>query len=238
MPPQTAQYLCLDLLLAFVNHMTARAEGVSTLVDILASCAHPSPLAKRLMAAGMLQHMCAEDIFLTVDHQNLVPVEDLQKTKAQKKLVLTGASKFNTKPKTGISFLEDNKLIYADPNQSRAHSLAVFLKTCTRLDKRVLGDFISKPDNLDVLKAFVGLFDFKNVSLVVRYLLRVKPTYNVTRNRWLTQCENCWNHSVCRENRSRSAGLQRRLQRFTLLLGQVRSNALSQFPANSLYSGD
>lgn len=29
MPPQTSQYLCLDLLLAFVNYVTARAEGVS-----------------------------------------------------------------------------------------------------------------------------------------------------------------------------------------------------------------
>lgn len=34
MPPQTSQYLCLDLLLAFVNHMTARAEGVRVFVAV------------------------------------------------------------------------------------------------------------------------------------------------------------------------------------------------------------
>ena len=48
---------------------------------------------------------------------------------------------------------------------SKERSLAVFLKNCTRLDKRLLGDFISKPDNVDILKAFIGLFDFKDVSL-------------------------------------------------------------------------
>ena len=80
---------------------------------------------------------------------------------------MTGASRFNTKPKTGISFLEDNKLIFTDPSEPRPHSLAKFLKSCTRLDKRLLGDFISKPENLDVLKAFVSLFDFKNVGVAL-----------------------------------------------------------------------
>ena len=78
--------------------------------------------------------------------------------------MLTGAARFNLKPKTGIAFLEENKLIYTDPNESRDHSLAVFLKSSTRLDKRLLGDFISKPENIELLKAFMELFDFKGVS--------------------------------------------------------------------------
>lgn len=86
-------------------------------------------------------------------------------TKSQKKLVLTGAARFNSKPKVGITFLEENRLIYADlsPENPKAQSLARFLKGCTRLDKRLLGDFISKPDNIDILQAFIGLFDFKKV---------------------------------------------------------------------------
>jgi hypothetical protein len=85
--------------------------------------------------------------------------------KSRKKLVLAGAARFNSKPKSGIAFLEENKLIYSDlsPDISRARSLAIFLKSCTRLDKRLLGDYISKPDNLELLKEFLGLFDFKNV---------------------------------------------------------------------------
>ena len=98
--------------------------------------------------------------------QDYVSPDSLRQVKAQKKLVLTGASRFNAKPKTGIAFLEENKLIYSDPNEPRAHSLAAFLKNCTSLDKRLLGDYISKPDNIDLLKAFVGLFDFNKVRIL------------------------------------------------------------------------
>ena len=102
----------------------------------------------------------------TLLSQEFTAPEELMHSKSQKQLVLTGAARFNAKPKTGLAFLEENKLIYADlsPNVSKAHSLATFLKNCTRLDKRLLGDFISKPDNIEILKAFIGLFDFKNVS--------------------------------------------------------------------------
>jgi len=51
--------------------------------------------------------------------------------------------------------------------ESKSRSLAIFLKNCTRIDKRLLGDFISKPENLDVLREFMGLFDFKDVSAFV-----------------------------------------------------------------------
>ncbi len=69
------------------------------------------------------------------------------------------------KPKGGIAFLEENGLISLDPETSKARSLAVFLKNCTRIDKRLLGDFVSKPENPDLLKEFIGLFDFKDVGL-------------------------------------------------------------------------
>jgi len=68
-------------------------------------------------------------------------------------------------------FLEENKLVYGDPEVPRPQSLAGFLKTCARIDKRILGDFISKPDNLDVLEAFIGLFDFKDVRPITYFLL-------------------------------------------------------------------
>lgn len=89
--------------------------------------------------------------------------------KSRKQLVLTGASRFNTKPRTGLNFLEENKLIYADlsADTTKAQSLAKFLKGCSRLDKRLLGDFISKPDNIDLLHAFLSLFDFKGVRTTV-----------------------------------------------------------------------
>ncbi|KAF9262202.1 Sec7-domain-containing protein [Marasmius fiardii PR-910] len=126
---RNAQYLCLDMLLAFVNDMAKRAEG---LCDPWPASSHSA--------------------------------EAIMQVKSQKKLILTGASRFNNKPKTGLAFLEEAGLIYADlsPEVTKSMSLARFLKGCSRLDKRLLGDFISKPENVDVLKAFMDLFDFKN----------------------------------------------------------------------------
>lgn len=73
--------------------------------------------------------------------------------------------RFNAKPKSGLAFLEENKLIHSDlsPEISKARSLAIFLKASTRIDKRLLGDFLSKPDNLELLKEYISLFDFKDV---------------------------------------------------------------------------
>ncbi|KAG9318241.1 hypothetical protein JVU11DRAFT_322 [Chiua virens] len=128
-----SQYLCLDMLLAFVNDMAARARG---------ECEAWNP--------------------------DFVSPEKLLQSKSRKKLVLTGAARFNSKPKLGLAFLEENKLIYSDlsPEVSQAKSLAMFLKSSTRLDKRLLGDYLSKPDNLELLKEFMSLFDFKDKPMV------------------------------------------------------------------------
>jgi len=85
--------------------------------------------------------------------------------KSQKQLILTGAAKFNAKPKTGVAFLEEAGLIYSDLSEglTKPQSLAKFLRSCSRIDKRLLGDYLSKPDNLELLNAFMGLLDFKDV---------------------------------------------------------------------------
>jgi golgi-specific brefeldin A-resistance guanine nucleotide exchange factor 1 len=82
--------------------------------------------------------------------------------------MLTGASRFNIKPKEGIQFFFENGLIPQDDEDdaSKARSLARFLKRCPRLDKKLLGDFLSRPDNCDVLDAFIRLFDFREVGLL------------------------------------------------------------------------
>lgn len=103
--------------------------------------------------------------------------------------MLTGAARFNVKPKVGLSFLEEHKLIYHDLSETvdRPKSLAMFLKGCTRIDKRVLGDFLSRPDNIEILKAFVALFDFKDVRTPA-LLSRIPKVFNeLSRNRSLRQ---------------------------------------------------
>ncbi|KAF8498362.1 Sec7-domain-containing protein [Gautieria morchelliformis] len=130
---QSAQLLCLDLLLAFVNHMTARADSLGEKWPTDAP--HP---------------------------------EELLRHKSQKRLMLAGASRFNAKPKEGIQFFIENGLvpqIKGEDGVSKTQSLARFLKKCPRLDKKLLGDFLSRPDNRGVLDAFIQLFDFKEKTI-------------------------------------------------------------------------
>lgn len=59
---------------------------------------------------------------------------------------------------------EESGLFASTPAEERSANLARFLATCPRLNKTLLGDYLSRPDNLDVLKAFMATFDFSNVG--------------------------------------------------------------------------
>jgi brefeldin A-resistance guanine nucleotide exchange factor 1 len=91
----------------------------------------------------------------------------LANAKANKRNLLEGAVRFNEKPKDGLAFLEARGLIYTEENADlpRHVALAKFLKNYPRLDKKLLGDFISRPANADVLRSFLEMCDLKNVRL-------------------------------------------------------------------------
>lgn len=94
---------------------------------------------------------------------NDLSVESLALQKAKKATILDGASRFNAKPKDGLIFLEKEGLLdYGDATLSREDRIARFLKECPRLDKKLVGDYIGRPDNVKVLEAFIRLFDFKD----------------------------------------------------------------------------
>lgn len=103
----------------------------------------------------------------------------LKEAKGRKAVILTGAALFNTKPKNGLSFLEEKGIIVPDPadegtdEEKRHLAIARFLRHCSRLDKKLLGEFISRPDQLGLLKAYIGLFNFsgKSVADAMRELL-------------------------------------------------------------------
>ncbi len=91
-----------------------------------------------------------------------VTAEALAMQKAKKATILDGASRFNAKPKDGLAFLEKKGMLdYGDASLSREERIARFLKECPRLDKKLVGDYIGRPDNVKVLEAFIKLFDFK-----------------------------------------------------------------------------
>jgi brefeldin A-resistance guanine nucleotide exchange factor 1 len=99
---------------------------------------------------------------------------------------------FNSKPKNGLPFLESNGIIVPDETggsdeERRLKGIARFLKTSSRLDKKLLGEYISSPDRLGLLKAFIGLFDFRGVSVSLRSTIIISDD----RNLLPTLCESC-----------------------------------------------
>ena len=132
---ESSQLFAVDVLLNFLSSMTARQEAEAMGVQI--ETAWPTGLSS---------------------------VESLSAQKGFKASILAGAARFNAKPKDGLAYLEKEGFIDTTGANgiSRELSIARFLKECPRLDKKLLGDFISRPDNLAILDAFLGLFDFTN----------------------------------------------------------------------------
>lgn len=90
---------------------------------------------------------------------------DLEQLKAQrnrKKTIIRGATKFNENAKAGIAFLVSQGVIESadDPR-----AIARFLRGTSRIDKKALGDYLSKKSNGDVLNAFLDTFDFTGQRL-------------------------------------------------------------------------
>jgi brefeldin A-resistance guanine nucleotide exchange factor 1 len=111
------------------------------------------------------------------DRLDRVPIHDgypdtnhLKKQRERKKLIIRGAAKFNEKQKAGIAYLASQNII---DNPDNPVSVAKFLKGTSRISKKVLGEFLSKKSNEDILGAFLDLFDFtgKRVDEALRDLL-------------------------------------------------------------------
>ncbi|CAG8084097.1 unnamed protein product [Penicillium salamii] len=98
------------------------------------------------------------------------PQERLRKQRETKKLIIKGAQIFNEDPKKGISFLSGHGVIEDVKNPVL---VARFLKGTSRLSKKVLGEYISKRGNEELLGAFVDLLDFsgRNAVEALRELL-------------------------------------------------------------------
>ncbi|KAF8416147.1 hypothetical protein BGX38DRAFT_1244736 [Terfezia claveryi] len=95
---------------------------------------------------------------------------ELQKQRGLKQTIIQGTSRFNEDPKKGIAFLAQQGII---ENVDDPRSIARFLRGTTRLNKAVLGDYISKKQNEKILVEFIDQFDFqgKRVDEALRALL-------------------------------------------------------------------
>ncbi|KAJ4368168.1 GDP/GTP exchange factor for ARF [Neocucurbitaria cava] len=88
--------------------------------------------------------------------------ESLREQRVRKAIIIRGATKFNEKPKAGIAYLASQGII-RDPDDPKC--IAEFVKGTARVDKKILGEFISKKGNEEILHAFISLFDFTGQRL-------------------------------------------------------------------------
>ncbi|KAG8552110.1 hypothetical protein GDO81_004410 [Engystomops pustulosus] len=83
----------------------------------------------------------------------LPTVQELNEIKTKKKLLITGTEQFNQKSKKGIQFLQEKNLM-ATPMDNK--EVAQWLRENPRLDKKMIGEFISDRKSMDLLESFVG----------------------------------------------------------------------------------
>ncbi|KAF2354695.1 Sec7 domain [Trinorchestia longiramus] len=86
--------------------------------------------------------------------------EHLLALKEKKKLLATGTDQFNVKPEKGIQFLQDNGIL-----GTTNEDIAVFMKENPKLDKKMIGEYLSKKKNVGILSAFVKSFEFKGLRI-------------------------------------------------------------------------
>ncbi|KAK4193806.1 ARF guanine-nucleotide exchange factor 2 [Podospora australis] len=96
--------------------------------------------------------------------------EVLRERRRRKKLIIKGTNKFNENPKGGLAYLQEKGLI---ADASDPVGVAQFLAGTSRVNKKQLGEFLTKRGNEKILDAFMDQFDFagKRADEALRTLL-------------------------------------------------------------------
>ncbi|XP_026671490.1 Golgi-specific brefeldin A-resistance guanine nucleotide exchange factor 1 isoform X2 [Ceratina calcarata] len=91
--------------------------------------------------------------------------EELLAIRANKRWLVLGTEKFNENPREGIAKLTEHGLLGGTPGNPDPEKIAKFLKENPGLDKKAIGEYISKKENKSVLNCFVHRFDLKNTRI-------------------------------------------------------------------------
>ena len=90
--------------------------------------------------------------------------EQLTSLKNKKRILSQGTELFNQRPEKGILFLQENGILNLtlDPLE-----IAHFLRESPGLDKKMIGEYISKKKNVEsrILEVFVNSFDFTDTRI-------------------------------------------------------------------------
>uniref|UniRef100_A0A3P9Q1V8 Golgi-specific brefeldin A-resistance guanine nucleotide exchange factor 1 n=1 Tax=Poecilia reticulata TaxID=8081 RepID=A0A3P9Q1V8_POERE len=87
---------------------------------------------------------------------------ELLEIRTKKKLLITGTEQFNQKPRKGVQFLQEKGLL-SDPLDTK--QVAQWLRENPRLDKKMIGEYISDRKNMELLDSFVNTFTFQGLRI-------------------------------------------------------------------------
>lgn len=147
-PIQLTSFKCLLANLAIIHSVEIKDSGTFTLRPEV------------LQDSEDKYSSCKSDMYL-IKIRGRFPrnYQDLNGFKKRKRLLWQALEKFNARPKDGIQFIKDKNLIDSDED------LVQFLKDNLRVDKRVLGDFLSREENKSMREAFIKSLDFTNLRI-------------------------------------------------------------------------
>lgn len=117
-----------------------------------------------LLGVGLLNGFCPvtpelRSFTILRDDEELLR-EHLLALKEKKRLLATGTDQFNVKPEKGVQFLQDNGIL-----GTSNEDIAVFMKENPKLDKKMMGEYLSKKKNVGILSAFVRSFEFSGLRI-------------------------------------------------------------------------
>ncbi|XP_034180833.2 sec7 domain-containing protein garz [Osmia lignaria lignaria] len=131
------QFISLDAIIALITGMEIRCKGYKELCKPSRHNASP----------------------------NLPSREELLSIKANKRWLVLGTEKFNENPREGIAKLTEHGLLGGSLGSPDPEKVAKLLKENPGLDKKAIGEYISKKENKNVLNCFVHNFDLKNTRI-------------------------------------------------------------------------
>ena len=84
---------------------------------------------------------------------------EIEQMKQKKRLLWQACEQFNAKPAKGITYLQEHGLCAND------HDIATFIHENSRLDKKLIGEYLSNRKNQTVLSAYVEAFPFNGLRI-------------------------------------------------------------------------
>ncbi|KAJ2336730.1 GDP/GTP exchange factor for ARF, partial [Coemansia sp. RSA 2681] len=161
----------LDILMYYLIRMALRA-GVSpphgSWAQLLGLPSSPQPTAlggaskARMGAEPLVTGAAATSAARATAPLSIVQLGDRKK---HKQTMMHAAKLFNEKPKDGIAYLQRVGALASDNGSEMTIQLAQFLRETPTINKKLLGEFIAKPSNLEVLQAYIQQFDFSGRRL-------------------------------------------------------------------------